>query len=245
MQRPRRHRPASPPHRRRSAARDRALRLQPRGPGLRPLHRPRPARRRRAAHQHGLRRAAAAPGPLAGRQRACPAADPGGSRRHGRPLRGSALPARGRVRPQRSRRDRQGQQLCSINATCVVNAACQSSAAVNYAKDAVAGMLFQSGASLLHLHRRPGRGHRRHLGDPLLPHRPPLHQQQRRGLQPGDLLRLRDHLQQPELHAALQQHRRHRRRHHQGERLDQRLHAAPARVDAGVAATASPPTSAG
>jgi len=37
--------------------------------------------------------------------------------------------------------------LCSINANCVVNAACQSSAAVNIAKDAVAGMLFQSGSS--------------------------------------------------------------------------------------------------
>ena len=37
--------------------------------------------------------------------------------------------------------------LCSINATCVVNAACQSSAVVNTAKDAVASMLFQSGAS--------------------------------------------------------------------------------------------------
>jgi lysyl endopeptidase len=38
--------------------------------------------------------------------------------------------------------------LCSYNATCVVNAACQSSSVVNTAKDAVAGMLFQSGASL-------------------------------------------------------------------------------------------------
>ncbi len=37
--------------------------------------------------------------------------------------------------------------LCSNNANCVVNAACQSSAVVNTAKDAVAGMLFQSGAS--------------------------------------------------------------------------------------------------
>lgn len=37
--------------------------------------------------------------------------------------------------------------LCSANAACVVNAACQSSAVVNTAKDAVAGMLFQSGSS--------------------------------------------------------------------------------------------------
>ena len=37
--------------------------------------------------------------------------------------------------------------LCSINANCVVNAACQSSAAVNVAKDAVAGMLYLSGNS--------------------------------------------------------------------------------------------------
>jgi V8-like Glu-specific endopeptidase len=37
--------------------------------------------------------------------------------------------------------------LCSVNASCVVNAACQSSTPVNIAKDAVAGMLFQSGAS--------------------------------------------------------------------------------------------------
>ena len=37
--------------------------------------------------------------------------------------------------------------LCSANASCVVNAACQSSSVVNTAKDAVAGMLFQSGAS--------------------------------------------------------------------------------------------------
>lgn len=37
--------------------------------------------------------------------------------------------------------------LCSVNANCIVNAACQSSAVVNTAKDAVAGMLFQSGAS--------------------------------------------------------------------------------------------------
>jgi len=37
--------------------------------------------------------------------------------------------------------------LCSANASCVVNAACQSSSVVNTAKDAVAGMLFQSGGS--------------------------------------------------------------------------------------------------
>jgi len=37
--------------------------------------------------------------------------------------------------------------LCSANAACVVNAACQSNAAVSLAKDAIAGMLFQSGAS--------------------------------------------------------------------------------------------------
>jgi S1-C subfamily serine protease len=37
--------------------------------------------------------------------------------------------------------------LCSTNANCVVNAACQSSAAVNLAKDAVASILFQSGSS--------------------------------------------------------------------------------------------------
>jgi V8-like Glu-specific endopeptidase len=35
--------------------------------------------------------------------------------------------------------------LCSNNADCVVNAACQSSAVVNNAKDAIATMLFQSG----------------------------------------------------------------------------------------------------
>ncbi|HET9765639.1 MAG TPA: serine protease [Thermoanaerobaculia bacterium] len=35
--------------------------------------------------------------------------------------------------------------FCSYNATCIVNAACQSSAAVNVAKDAVATMLFSSG----------------------------------------------------------------------------------------------------
>ncbi|HEX9945740.1 MAG TPA: serine protease [Thermoanaerobaculia bacterium] len=37
--------------------------------------------------------------------------------------------------------------LCSRNADCVVNAACQSSTAVNTAKDAVASILFLSGAS--------------------------------------------------------------------------------------------------
>jgi len=37
--------------------------------------------------------------------------------------------------------------LCAANAACVVNAACQSSAPVSIAKDAVAGMLYQSGAS--------------------------------------------------------------------------------------------------
>lgn len=37
--------------------------------------------------------------------------------------------------------------LCSNNADCVVNAACQSSAAVDVAKDAVASILFQSGAN--------------------------------------------------------------------------------------------------
>jgi V8-like Glu-specific endopeptidase len=37
--------------------------------------------------------------------------------------------------------------LCSYNADCVVNAACQSSSVVNTAKDAVAGMLFASGGS--------------------------------------------------------------------------------------------------
>ncbi len=37
--------------------------------------------------------------------------------------------------------------LCSYNANCVVNAACQSSTAVNIAKDAVASILFQSGGS--------------------------------------------------------------------------------------------------
>jgi lysyl endopeptidase len=37
--------------------------------------------------------------------------------------------------------------LCATNANCVVNAACTSSAAVNTAKDAVASILFQSGAN--------------------------------------------------------------------------------------------------
>ncbi|HEX5759335.1 MAG TPA: serine protease [Thermoanaerobaculia bacterium] len=37
--------------------------------------------------------------------------------------------------------------LCAINADCVINAACQSSSAVNDAKDAVASILFQSGAN--------------------------------------------------------------------------------------------------
>jgi len=37
--------------------------------------------------------------------------------------------------------------LCSYNANCVVNAACQSSSAVSIAKDAVASILFQSGGS--------------------------------------------------------------------------------------------------
>ncbi|HXT20202.1 MAG TPA: hypothetical protein VN923_05590, partial [Thermoanaerobaculia bacterium] len=37
--------------------------------------------------------------------------------------------------------------FCSYNATCVVNAACQSSSAVNTAKQAVATMLFTSGGS--------------------------------------------------------------------------------------------------
>ena len=37
--------------------------------------------------------------------------------------------------------------LCSNNADCIVNAACQSSSVVSAAKDAIATMLFQSGAS--------------------------------------------------------------------------------------------------
>ena len=41
----------------------------------------------------------------------------------------------------------QASNLCSGNADCVVNAACQSSAVVSTAKDAVAGMLFASGGS--------------------------------------------------------------------------------------------------
>ncbi len=41
----------------------------------------------------------------------------------------------------------QASNLCSINADCVINAACQSSSVVNTAKDAVASILFQSGQS--------------------------------------------------------------------------------------------------
>ena len=41
----------------------------------------------------------------------------------------------------------QASNLCATNANCVVNAACQSSPVVSVAKDAVAGLLFQSGAS--------------------------------------------------------------------------------------------------
>ncbi|MEA2561341.1 MAG: lysyl endopeptidase [Acidobacteriota bacterium] len=41
----------------------------------------------------------------------------------------------------------QASNLCSNNADCVVNAACQSAAPVNTAKDAVASILFQSGSS--------------------------------------------------------------------------------------------------
>ncbi|MFL6193718.1 MAG: trypsin-like peptidase domain-containing protein [Thermoanaerobaculia bacterium] len=37
--------------------------------------------------------------------------------------------------------------LCSFNANCIVNAACQSSAVVNAAKDAIASILYKSGAS--------------------------------------------------------------------------------------------------
>jgi lysyl endopeptidase len=37
--------------------------------------------------------------------------------------------------------------LCAINANCIVNAACQSNSAVNVAKDAVASILYLSGAS--------------------------------------------------------------------------------------------------
>ena len=41
----------------------------------------------------------------------------------------------------------QASNLCSYNADCVVNAACQSSSVVGTARDAVAGILFQSGAN--------------------------------------------------------------------------------------------------
>ncbi|HWN43195.1 MAG TPA: trypsin-like peptidase domain-containing protein [Thermoanaerobaculia bacterium] len=41
----------------------------------------------------------------------------------------------------------QASNLCSNNADCVINAACQSSAVVNTVKDAVASILFQSGQS--------------------------------------------------------------------------------------------------
>ena len=41
----------------------------------------------------------------------------------------------------------QASNLCSNNADCIVNAACQSSSVVNTAKDAIATILFQSGAS--------------------------------------------------------------------------------------------------
>ncbi|MES1240075.1 MAG: serine protease [Acidobacteriota bacterium] len=41
----------------------------------------------------------------------------------------------------------QASNLCATNANCVVNAACQSSPVVATAKDAIAGLLFQSGAS--------------------------------------------------------------------------------------------------
>lgn len=47
--------------------------------------------------------------------------------------------------------------LCSRNADCVINAACTSSAAVTGAKDAVASILFQSGASFYICNRRPDR----------------------------------------------------------------------------------------
>ncbi len=40
----------------------------------------------------------------------------------------------------------QASNLCSYNATCIVNAACTSSSAVNDAKDAVASILFASGS---------------------------------------------------------------------------------------------------
>ena len=41
----------------------------------------------------------------------------------------------------------QASNLCPVNLDCVVNASCQSSSVVNTAKDAVATILFQSGAS--------------------------------------------------------------------------------------------------
>ena len=41
----------------------------------------------------------------------------------------------------------QASNLCAINADCIVNAACQSSSVVNTVKDAVASILYQSGAS--------------------------------------------------------------------------------------------------
>jgi hypothetical protein len=41
----------------------------------------------------------------------------------------------------------QASNLCGYNADCVVNAACQSSSVVNTARDAVASILFQSGAN--------------------------------------------------------------------------------------------------
>lgn len=41
----------------------------------------------------------------------------------------------------------QASNLCSNNADCIVNAGCQSSSVVNTAKDAIATILFQSGAS--------------------------------------------------------------------------------------------------
>ena len=102
---------------------------------------------RRAVHQHRVRRPAAAPAPAAGWRRARSAAAHRGGRRHGRALRGAALQPRRRLRRERPRRRRPGLNLCSYNAACVVNAACQSSAAVNTAKDAVASILFPSGGS--------------------------------------------------------------------------------------------------
>ena len=41
----------------------------------------------------------------------------------------------------------QASNLCSNNADCIVNAACQSSSVVNTVKDAIASILFQSGSS--------------------------------------------------------------------------------------------------